>query len=222
WIGASIGLPEARRAVIHHGIDAARFAQPQTAAPLPRPYVLSVSSIYRYKNFVRLIEAWTRVAGSRSEFPDLAIVGDDMDPDYSVKMRAARDAAGANAGRIHIVGDVPYADVPAWYRGAALFVFPSYLETFGHPLLEAMAAGVPVLAAELAVSREVAGDAARYFDPFDVEGLARALERGVDDGALRERQVAAGRERVAAFTWEASARRHLELFDAVVAERQAS
>ena len=106
---------------------------------------------------------------------------------------AAREAAGADAARIHVVGNVPYAEVPAWYRGASLFVFPSYLETFGHPLLEAMAADVPVLAADIAVSREVAGDAARYFDPTDVDALAREMARGVDDDALRSRLVASCR-----------------------------
>lgn len=222
WIGDSLRLPVERRAVIHHGIDAVRFAPGEFAPPHPRPYVLSVSSIYRYKNFVRLIEAWIRVAKARSDFPDLAIVGDDMDPDYSAKMRAARDGAGPDTERIRIVGPVPYADVPDWYRGATLFAFPSYLETFGHPLLEAMAADVPVLAADIAVSREVAGDAARYFAATDVEALARGLERGVSDTALRSAQIAAGRERVAAFTWETSARRHLELFDAVAAERSSS
>lgn len=221
WIGDSINLPEAQRAVVYHGVDLERFAGDVTA-PHPRPYVLSVSSIYRYKNFVRLIEAWVRLAGRRDDAPDLVIVGDDMDPDYSARMRAARDAAGPLSGRIRIVGDVPYAEIGAWYQHAALFAFPSYLETFGHPLLEAMAAGVPVLAADIPVLREVAGDAAQYADPHDTEALERALERGLFDTSERSALIARGRARAGQLSWDRSARRHLAIFDEVVAEAQSS
>jgi glycosyltransferase involved in cell wall biosynthesis len=216
WIGASIGLATAKRRVIHHGIDPARFAARMEPMPHPRPYILSVSSIYRYKNFVRLIEAWTLLARRRADTPDLVIVGDDMDTDYSALMRAARDAAGELGKRIRIVGAVPYADIPGWYGGASLFAFPSYLETFGHPLLEAMAADVPVVAADIPVSREVAGDAAIYVPPDDVEALAAALARGLDDAAFRASARAIGRKRVAQFSWDASARAHLKLFDELV------
>jgi glycosyltransferase involved in cell wall biosynthesis len=217
WIGDALGLPERKRAVIHHGIDPARFAAPGPA-PLSRPYVLSLSSIYRYKNFVRLIEAWTQLARGDPALPDLAIVGDDLDPDYSRKMREARRASGALAERIHLVGGVPYRDVPAWYAGAALFAFPSYLETFGHPLLEAMASGVPVVAGDIPVSREVAGDAARYADPHDTQALAQALAEVLRDAALRRTLVERGRARVLRFGWEDCARRHLALFDEAVAQ----
>lgn len=221
WIGDRIGLPERKRAVVHHGIDLARFAGAPARPPHPRPYVLSVSTIYRHKNFVRLIEAWTDLARHAPELPDLVIVGDDMDPDYSAKMRAAREAAGELAARIKLVGEVPYAEVAAWYSGASLFAFPSYLETFGHPLLEAMAADVPVLAGDIPVSREIAGDAALYADPHDTAAWVRALERALQDESLRQELRRQGRERAARFTWQASARAHLALFDEVAAERVA-
>jgi glycosyltransferase involved in cell wall biosynthesis len=218
WIGDRIRLPERKRAVVHHGIDPTLFAGAPARPLHPRPYVLSISTIYRYKNFVRLIEAWTQLARRSPDAPDLVIVGDDMDPDYSTKMRAARDAAGDLARRIRLVGEVPYADVAAWYSGARVFAFPSYLETFGHPLLEAMAADVPVVAGDIAVSREVAGDAALYADPHDTEAWVRALERALDDEPLRADLRQRGRERVARFTWQASATAHLALFDQVAAE----
>ena len=217
WIGDRIGLPPAKRAVVHHGIDPARFSGAPARPLHPRPYVLSVSTIYRYKNFVRLIEAWTALARRQPDVPDLVIVGDDMDPEYAAKMRAARDAAEGHAARIRLVGEVPYAEVSAWYAGARLFAFPSYLETFGHPLLEAMAAGVPVVAGDLAVSREVAGDAALYADPHDTAAWTEALGRALSDETLRASLRDRGRQRLAAFTWEASARSHLALFDEVVA-----
>lgn len=219
WIGDAIGLPEEKRAVIHHGVDAERFPG-RGRPPLPRPYVLSVSSVYRYKNFVRLIEAWTSLARRRPGIPDLAIVGDDRDPDYTRKMQAARAASGELAERIHLVGSVPYGDVAAWYAGATLFVFPSYLETFGHPLLEAMASGVAVAAGDIPVSREVAGDAARYADPHDTKALADAMEDLLVDPELRRELALRGRRRVERFSWDRSARGHLELFDEVCAEHR--
>ena len=221
WIGDRIHLPEHKRAVVHHGIDPARFAGAPARPLHPRPYVLSISTIYRYKNFVRLIEAWTRLARRAPDTPDLVIVGDDMDPDYSAKMAAARDAAGDLAPRIRLVGEVPYAEVAAWYSGAVLFAFPSYLETFGHPLLEAMAADVPVLAGDIAVSREVGGNAALYADPHDTEAWVQALERVLGDEALRADLRRRGRERIARYTWQASAKAHLALFDEVAAHRGA-
>jgi glycosyltransferase involved in cell wall biosynthesis len=220
WIGDSIGLPEAKRVVIHHGIDVERFAAPPGPPPHPRPYLLSVSSIYRYKNFVRLIEAWRELAGRLPQLPDLVIVGDDLDPLYTEQMRAARAAAGGLAERIQLVGEVPYAEVPRWTAHARLCIFPSYLETFGHPLLEAMAAGVPLVAADIPVSREIAGDAARYADPHDTGALARAMEEVLGDDALRAELVSRGRERVRRFSWDASARLHLALFSALASGRR--
>jgi glycosyltransferase involved in cell wall biosynthesis len=219
WIGNRIGLPEHKRAVIHHGIDLSRFSGAPARPPHPRPYVLSLSSIYRYKNFVRLIEAWAELARRRPDCPDLVIVGDDVDPDYSAKMRAAREATGELAGRIKLVGEVPYTEVPAWYAGAKLFAFPSYLETFGHPLLEGMAAGVPVVAGDIPVSREIAGDAALYADPHDTAAWVTALEQAIFDETLRAGLLERGRQHVAGFSWDASAEGHLALFDQVVAER---
>jgi glycosyltransferase involved in cell wall biosynthesis len=219
WIGDSIGLPESKRSVIHHGVDPLRFEQ-RGEAPLDRPYILSVSSVYRYKNYLRLIEAWLELARSRPELPDLAIVGDDQDPAYRRKMEAARDAAGDLSTRIHLVGAVPYPQIPAWYAHARLFVFPSYLETFGHPLLEAMSAGVPVVAGDIPVSREVGGDAARYADPHDPHALASGMAALLDDPAAAQALVERGHARATEFSWDRSARAHLALFDASVARER--
>jgi glycosyltransferase involved in cell wall biosynthesis len=219
WIGDALGLPSSRRAVIHHGIDREAWAA-RPARPLhPWPYILSVSSIYRYKNFVRLIEAYAELARWRTNLPDLVILGDDADPEYAQRMQQARRATGTLAEQIHILGEVPYAEVQAWYAGAELFAFPSYLETFGHPLLEAMAAGVPLVAADIAVSREVAGDAAFYADPRDPRSLARAMDSALFAPHAREILVKRGRERVREFGWDRSAQRLLALFDDVLAER---
>jgi glycosyltransferase involved in cell wall biosynthesis len=220
WIGDSLHIPEARRAVVHHGIDATAWTPPKRSTLAHGSYILSVSSIYRYKNFVRLIEAYAALAHRRDDLPDLVIVGDDQDPEYSARMRSARDAAGELAGHIHLLGEVPYAEIRRYYAGADLFVFPSYLETFGHPLLEAMVSGVPTVAADIPVFREIAGDAAFYADPHKPEALASAMEEALFAPRAREALIKRGRDRVRSFGWDATARRLSELFDEVLAERQ--
>lgn len=218
WIGAELGMPASQQVVVHHGIDLALWQGDAGERPQARPYLLSVSSIYRYKNFVRLIDAWTRLARQRPELPDLVILGDDQDPPYRRQMEAARAAAGELAERIRILGEVRYAEVRRYYRHAEAFVFPSYLETFGHPLLEAMASGLPLLAADTPVSREIAGDAALYFDPHDSAALADALERVYVQPDLRRRMVEAGRRRVQDFGWDRSAEQLLTLFASVLSD----
>jgi glycosyltransferase involved in cell wall biosynthesis len=221
WIGDAMGLPAERRAVVHHGIDARPWRAARGSAPLhPWPYILSVSSIYRYKNFARLIEAYGVMAERHPELelPDLVIIGDEQHADHVRAMRAARAALGSLAEHVHLLGEVPYAEIPAWYAGAELFVFPSYLETFGHPLLEAMAAEVPLVASDIPVFREIATDAAFYADPLDVGSLAAAMRDGLVRSDARETLVKRGRERLRSFPWDRSAVRLLGLFSSVLAE----
>ena len=218
--GDALGMPERKRVAIHHGLDLPAWRRATETRPsLDRPYILSVSSIYPYKNYVRLIEAYAELVARHPDAPDLVIVGDDQDPPYSERMRRARTATGELAARIHILGEVPYREVPGYYAGAELFVFPSYLESFGLPLLEAMASEVALVASELATFREVAADAALYFDPRDVGALARAMEEALYAPGTREALVRRGRERVARFTWEETAARLLATFDEVLSER---
>jgi len=122
--------------------------------------------------------------------------------------------------RIHIVGEVPYAEVRRYYAEASLFVFPSHLETFGHPLLEAMASDLPLVAADTPVFREIAGDAAFYGDPLSPPALADAVQAALVPGAARQ-LVKRGRERLAHFTWERSAASLVSMFQSVLAEREA-
>jgi glycosyltransferase involved in cell wall biosynthesis len=222
WMGDVVNVPAYKRAVVHHGIDAAGWARPrlQDANGYRPSYILSVSSIYTHKNYVRLIEAYTALSRRREHVPDLVILGDVQHAGYLEQMQRARAAAGEElAERIHFVGEVPYAEVKAYYAGADLFVFPSYLESFGHPLLEAMASGIPTVAADLPVFREIAQDAAFYADPYKVDALAGAMEEALFLPHARETLRKRGRERVNDFGWDATARRLLALFDEVVRER---
>jgi glycosyltransferase involved in cell wall biosynthesis len=94
-----------------------------------------------------------------------------------------------------------YGTLPELYRSADVFVFPSYTESFGHPLVEAMATGLPIVAADTPVNRELCGDAAVYCAPFDAEGWARAIRRVSEDGELGRELSARAIQRAKAHTW---------------------
>ncbi len=112
---------------------------------------------------------------------------------------------------VEFVGPFDRAEALRLYRGADIFVFPSLVESFGHPLAEAMAAGLPIAAADTPVNREVCGSAAEYFEPFSPEDLASKVTRLASDRALRQRLGLAGSRRAAAAPgWDAHVRRVLE------------
>ncbi len=224
WMGEALSVPEAKRVVVHHGIDIDAW-RPQVELPrpeeFPQSYMLSVSSMYRYKNYCTLISAWARLAAHDLSIPDLVIVGDDQDPPYSDEMRALHAALGPDlADRVHIVGEVPYAEVQRFYAHAELFVFPSYLEAFGHPLLEAMASGLPVVASDIPVFREIAGDAAIYADPLDPAALSDAIAAALGSLDLRDALRKRGAERVRHFTWDQSTERLAALLREQLGERR--
>ena len=218
WIGDSIQLAPEKRAVIHHGIDPRSWHSTPVASTSEAKDlgILSVSSIYRYKNFVRLIEAWKVFAEHRADAPPLTIVGDVVDRTHARDMETARRACGPLAGKVRILGAVPYEEIAQYYQRSDIFVFPSYLETFGHPLLEAMISGIPVVAADIDVFREVASDAAVYCDPFEITSIAAGLSKVFDDSTIRENLTRAGMRRVDQFTWDQTARQTLQLLHDVI------
>ena len=191
-----LGVPESRVAVVPGGVDA-RFTPSADAAGARRAlglegkdYVLTVASRTARKNLTVLDLAARRLAARGVA---LVAAGGDR-PQF-------RDAA-STAG-VRALGHVDDALLPGLYAGAAAFVLPSLYEGFGLTALEALAAGVPVVAADRGALPEVCGDAAQLVDPTDAEAVAAALERALDDpDAWR----AAGPPRAAPLTWEATAR----------------
>ena len=177
-------------AVVPGGIDA-RFApdadpEPARAAlALSRPYVLTVASRTARKNAGALETTARRLA---ADGIDLVAAGGDR-PQF-------RDQPETSA--VRALGHVPDAHLPGLYAGARAFVLPSWHEGFGLACIEAMACGVPVVAARAGALPETCGDAARYADPFDQEEIADQVQAALDDDALR----AAGPRHAAQYTWE--------------------
>jgi glycosyltransferase involved in cell wall biosynthesis len=116
---------------------------------------------------------------------------------------------------VHFVGLVPNDQIHSLYRSADVFAFPSWAETFGIPLVEAMACGIPIVAADIEVNREVAADAAVYHAVSDPAPLADQLTRVLEDGSLRDRLSSVGRQRSRQFTWERAARQTLDVLQSV-------
>ena len=115
------------------------------------------------------------------------------------------------------IGMVPDADLPALYRGAALFAFPSHYEGFGLPVLEAMASGVPVLCSTAPALVELTQDAAEHIDPENAAAWGHALQTLLEDAPRRQRLAESGRARAALFTAERMTEAMLKVFDEVVA-----
>ena len=168
------------------------------------PFMLAVGSANPTKNFARLLEAFATV---RAPALRLVIAGGG---NASVFVTNEFD----KADRITRLGVISDAELKALYIGARGFVFPSIYEGFGLPPLEAMSCGCPVAASTSASIPEVCGQAATYFDPYDIVSIARSIESLAGDDSLRERLIQAGHARAALYSWDHSATRLLTAIDA--------
>jgi glycosyltransferase involved in cell wall biosynthesis len=146
----------------------------------------------------------------------LSTTADVEDTRYAVSLYRVSDRALLSkpyiSERVRLLGDVPYEQVAKVYRGHDIFIFPSLAESYGHPLVEAMASGLPVIAANLAYARELCGDAALYFDPFSAYDLARQISRLVADPMLRNELRQRGWSRARQMDWSLHVRRLVHLF----------
>ena len=128
-----------------------------------------------------------------------------------------RTLAAGGAGTVVRTGALAAEDLDEVYRGAAAFLYPSLLEGFGLPVLEAMARGVPVVTSNVSSLPEVAGDAALLVEPTSEDAIAAAIVSVVTDAQVAARLTAAGRGRAATFSWDETARLTLEAYRSVTA-----
>ncbi len=216
-IAKQLGIAPEKQKVVYHGVSPQFFEQknsiPESLAWVRSrtPYLLSVSSIYRYKNFVRLIEAFALYRKKATENYHLIIAGKPYDKPYYEQMKKAIERHQLES-YVYLANEVAYADLPILYQNAKLFIFASYLETFGHPLVEAMAGGVPILAGDIENSREIAGEAALYFNPYDVNKLVDSLGAALEQTGIRENLILKGKEQVKQFSWNRCARETADVF----------
>jgi glycosyltransferase involved in cell wall biosynthesis len=177
------------------------------------PLVLTVSSALRHKNLDRLLQAFAALEGNGAR---LVVVGHAGRDQEALRARAAELGL---AGRVVFTGWVEETELEGLYAAADVFVYPSLMEGFGLPVLEAMRREVPVACSNVSALPEVAGDAAEYFDPYDVDSIAAALRRLLESPERRTELVALGREQCRRFTWEDTARRTLAVYREVLGDR---
>ena len=172
---------------------------------IERDYILSLGSIQPRKNLVRLIDAYLCLRRIRreSKLPQLVLAGKRGWLDNETFRAAHREGSDRD---ILFTGYVPGPDLPALYSGAIFFVYPSYFEGFGLPVVEAMQCGVPVIAGNQTSLPEVVGEAGLLFDPFDTKALSDAITRLIDDSELRQALRAKGLARAKNFNWKTTAR----------------
>jgi glycosyltransferase involved in cell wall biosynthesis len=174
------------------------------------PFVLTVGDLQPRKNHLGLLHAFEQMLSQHPHLPHrLVFVGKETW--YSKELHKAVLRSGV-AGRVDFTGFVEDPDLLQFYGACELFVFPSFYEGFGLPILEAMACGRAVACSNSTAMPEVANAAGILFDPYSVPEMARAMGDVLLDGEMRARLERLGTQRAASFTWERAAQRTLDVY----------
>jgi glycosyltransferase involved in cell wall biosynthesis len=206
-----VGLPSDKVVTVYLGApEDAPATSEDLAVDVPDGSILFVSALWPYKNAEVVIRALARLRERHVDGRPVVIAGTGSVQYESDLRELARRSGVADA--VHFVGHVPQARIGAVYARAAVVVYPSLEEYFGLPALEAMAAGVPLIASDRSSIPEVVGDAGVLVPATDADAVADAIARVLGDEAFREDLVARGRERVRRFTWERAARATADVY----------
>ena len=210
---------ESKIVVIYHGVnDAFLTASPseedirmfRETHKIDGPYWLYVGNRGHYKNFGTLLRSFVRVAPQTGGY--LVAIGggaklERWQVDLLIQNRLEQ--------RVRLLHAMDDDDLEVAYAGAAAFVFPSLIEGFGIPLLEAMAVRTPIVASDIPVFREIAGEAALFFDPYDEKGLATAMIQILDE-SVRGNLMEKGRKRVIGFSWDTATRKLWDVYKSIL------
>lgn len=184
----------------------------KTVEHLPARYVLFVSTIEPRKNLTTLIRAFDLLRRRHGYDGSLVVVGRIGWKAGAVLEEIKRSQSAASILHLDYLERPQLSEV---YSRAELFVLPSWYEGFGFPLLEAMAHGVPAIAARSSSLPEIGGQAANYFDPGNAEELTEQMSRAISDPQLRQRMIREGHAQVRKFQWSNAARQTLDVFRSV-------
>jgi glycosyltransferase involved in cell wall biosynthesis len=179
---------------------------------IAEPYVLYVGNAYPHKNCERLIDAFQMLLNEVPSY-HLVMVGRE---DYFYHRLKKQVMDKGLDDSVYFPGFVTDTDLPAFYRHARVYAFPSLCEGFGLPALEACQYGVPVVASDNSSLPEVLGEAAVYFNPERSDAICEALLKVINDGQLSDRLIKAGHERIRLFSWEKMARQTMDIYRSVI------
>jgi glycosyltransferase involved in cell wall biosynthesis len=226
-------IPPARIEVVYNAIDErflrghATQSDRQSLAErylITYPFLLYAGRVSPHKNLVRIIEAFSALKAElekEGKFPDLKliIIGDELSKHPDLRRTVIR---GGVQNDVRFLGFIPIDVLRVFYDAAKIFVFPSLYEGFGLPPLEAMAHGTPVLTSNTSSLPEVVGNAAVLVNPENVFEIMRALHRVLLDQPLRDKLKQRGYEQVQKFSWDASTRQILAVYEQVAGRESQS
>jgi len=184
-------------------------------------YLLCVAIMAPYKNLIRLVEAFG-IACRKVNLPHQLVIagGEDAWPGYRASVVKTVERCGLS-NRVRLLGRVKHEGLVPLYSAADALVFPSLCESFGLPVVEAMACGCPVITSDYTCLPETAGGAALLVDPYDVESIADAMVKVATSEDLRAHLRQAGLERASKLSWTESGRKLSRLFRDVCATAKA-
>lgn len=208
---ARYGFPPEKLSVVHQGVDPVFFDPDLQDALSPicqeRDFIFSLGNTLPYKNTRRLILAFAALA---ARYPRLCLVIAGRGDDFAALSRLSRQQG--IAGQVFFARQLSDSQIKGCFSRALFFAFPSLVEGFGLPIVEAMASGCPVLTSAVSSLAEVAGEAAVLVDPDSVDSIAAGMAALLEDQALRQRLAGKGRQRAARFTWQSCAERTLAVY----------
>jgi glycosyltransferase involved in cell wall biosynthesis len=214
-LAARFPTAAARTIVAHPGagpVHAGDLTEAEVGTMPPPGFVLAVGTLEPRKNLPRLVEAYRALDADLQSRHPLVVVG-ALGWEAGQTLTALR-SLGERCTMLGFVSDAALAEL---YRRCAVFCYPSLGEGFGLPVLEAMAAGAPVVTSNVSSLPEVGGSAAEYVDPHDATSIATALRRVLCDESLRAQLGREGLERAATFSWASFAQTTLEALEAASA-----
>ncbi len=179
------------------------------------PYLLCVSDIRRHKKIMELIKSYTLALTRRVDVPPLVVAGAIRSHEYFTEVQKIIEWSGQTE-KIIFTGQLSQPEVLALYRNCQAFLFPSILESFPDILVEALSSGCAVATAKRGVMSEIAGNAALYFDPDNIEEFSTKIVALIKDDTLRYNLGQKGIERAKFFSWEKTARQTLEFFNEIL------
>lgn len=213
-----LGVDARKITVVYEGVDYGAFSPERRERPMGlttcAPYIATVATLYPNKNIAKLIRAFAQLVAQG--YPhELLIIGNDWHGHRSELEQVTRGLGLAE--RVRFLGGVEHRRIPELLSEAQLFVLFSSVESFGLPVLEAMAAGVPVIISESSALPEIAGGAALLCRAGDVDHLAERMRQVLSDSALAATLRECGRTRARQFSWDETAARAIDLFNGVTA-----